>query len=220
MTRFRRHLAATAGALGVAAIVAGTATAATVTNIDTGDPQGQPLGIVAGPGGSMFFADAGANSLSQITPGGAVVPNGYVGAQAPAQVALGPDGNVWTTEGGTTLPAPASHVTRVTPGGSAAQFNVPASNLQGITAGPDGKLWFVSQDADALFSVTTSGRGRRGRSRRRRAARRRRPRAPAPRASPAARPATRTSTSPPRRASAPPTPARPPRTRSRWSPTR
>ena len=102
MTRFRRHLAATAGALGVAAIVAGTATAATVTNIDTGDPQGQPLGIVAGPGGSMFFADAGANSLSQITPGGAVVPNGYVGAQAPAQVALGPDGNVWTTEGGTT----------------------------------------------------------------------------------------------------------------------
>jgi hypothetical protein len=34
---------------------------------------------------------------------------------------------------------------------------VAASNLQGITGGADGNLYFVSQDADALFRVTQSG---------------------------------------------------------------
>ena len=156
MTRFRRHLAATAGALGIAAIVAGTATAATVTNFDTGNPEGQPLGIVAGPNGNMWFADPGANSVSQLTPGGTVFPNAYVGAQGPAQIAF-VGGSIWATEGGSALPTPASAVTRVTPGGTASRFPVAASNLQGIAGGADGNVYFVSQDADALFRVTPSG---------------------------------------------------------------
>ena len=159
MTRFRRHLAATAGALGVAAIVAGTATAATVTNIDTGNPEGQPLGIVAGPGGNMWFADAG-RQLGEPDHARAA-PSSRTPTSAPRlppRSRSAPTATSGPPRAAPTLPAPASarhagHARRDRRRSSPCA----ASNLQGITAGPDGNLWFVSQDADALFSVSTSG---------------------------------------------------------------
>jgi streptogramin lyase len=56
-----------------------------------------------------------------------------------AEIARGPDGNLWFTE-------PASNrIGRITPAGVVTEFTVPTANTLpgGITAGPDGNLWFT-----------------------------------------------------------------------------
>ena len=151
---YRRYFAATIAALGATAGFAASANAITLTNFDTGNVESQPLGIVALPSGSLQFADAGVNALGTISPAGIVNLNTYTGAQGPAQIALDSAGSTWVTEGGALT---GTSVTRFVGGvPTRVPVGVPALNLQGI-ASVGGSLWFVSQDSDALYSVTNSG---------------------------------------------------------------
>jgi virginiamycin B lyase len=57
----------------------------------------------------------------------------------PRNIALGPDGNMWFTEGY------GNRVGRVTPGGVVTEFVIPTvdSFPTSIVAGPDGAMWFL-----------------------------------------------------------------------------
>jgi virginiamycin B lyase len=65
--------------------------------------------------------------------------------------ALGPDGNLWFTEGlvlpiGSTLH---SSIGRITTAGVVTEFVAPGYPV-GITSGPDGNLWFTDPSDDQI----------------------------------------------------------------------
>jgi streptogramin lyase len=66
-------------------------------------------------------------------------------------VALGPDGNIWFTEG-------RQHkIARITPAGRVSRFAIPTPERSpsAITAGPDGNLWFT--EPDRIGRITPRG---------------------------------------------------------------
>src|SRR5207245_1625011 len=71
---------------------------------------------------------------------------------SPWGIALGPDRNLWFTEG-------ANNIGRVTTSGVFTEFPIPSSgsNPQGIATGPDGNLWFAENGGNKIGRVTTSG---------------------------------------------------------------
>ena len=79
----------------------------------------------------------------------------------PFPISLGPDGNVWFTEVGIT--GNGSGIGRITPGGTITEFTGAGSpgitpglgSPGGITAGPDGALWFTEIAGDKIGRMTT-----------------------------------------------------------------
>ncbi|HSW87854.1 MAG TPA: C39 family peptidase [Candidatus Saccharimonadales bacterium] len=67
-------------------------------------------------------------------------------------ITLGPDGNVWFTEG-------SNKIGRITPSGDIIEFPLPNSNSfpYGITAGPDGNVWFTESFRSAVGKITPDG---------------------------------------------------------------
>src|SRR5262252_8885108 len=77
----------------------------------------------------LILAAARASTEFVIPPGPAALPSGIV---------EGSDGNLWVTEAGR------GSIARLTPSGQLTEFPVPgAVNLNKITLGPDGKIWFI-----------------------------------------------------------------------------
>jgi streptogramin lyase len=137
-----------------------------------------PHAIAAGPDGNVWFTDGSALAVGKITPAGIAtefpIPGLSFTPFADQTLSLegitaGPDGNVWFTEYiGTFFPAEfqfpptisGSKIAKVTPSGTVTEFQLPndASAPGGITAGPDGKLWFREDRADVIGSITTDGK--------------------------------------------------------------
>jgi virginiamycin B lyase len=78
----------------------------------------------------------------------------------PAQIAAGPDGNIWFTENFS------DRVARLTPKGQVTEFTLPVSGkYEAIVAGSDGNLWIAvnrsgsapNSTAGAIVRLTTSG---------------------------------------------------------------
>jgi streptogramin lyase len=137
----------------------------------------QPQGITTGPDGNLWFAQTGADKIGRMTPAGAVtqfplppipVPAGTQptpgSAPGPVAITVGPDGALWfvgvpgeigriTTAGVVTeFPVPAVPP----PPGSPAGTQSTAATLTGITAGPDGALWFTGVPGE-VGRITTAG---------------------------------------------------------------
>jgi virginiamycin B lyase len=68
-------------------------------------------------------------------------------------LALGPDGNVWFTDG------PDGGIGRITPSGNVDEVTLPAaaSGLGEIAAGPNGTIWFGEYNANAIGRLTLNG---------------------------------------------------------------
>jgi streptogramin lyase len=72
-------------------------------------------------------------------------------ASYPYAITLGPDGNVWFTEG-------VNRIGRITREGAIREFPVTgASAFAGICTGPDGKLWFTCANSEKIGRITTNG---------------------------------------------------------------
>ena len=73
-------------------------------------------------------------------------------ASGPAEITLGPDGNLWFTENRR------DQIGRITPSGAITEFSLGSlSSPIGITTGPDGNLWFTEQSGNRIGRITTSG---------------------------------------------------------------
>jgi|ERR1035441_6256360 streptogramin lyase len=123
-----------------------------------------PQGITAGPDGNLWFVEQRQNGffrIGKITVGGQITEY-QVGLNAgvytaltlsPAQIAPGPDGNLWFTN-----PQLASvgifAVGKITPSGIVTTYTTGDSPFA-ITAGPDGNLWAV--ESNHVAKITTSG---------------------------------------------------------------
>lgn len=113
-------------------------------------PGGEPAWITAGPDGNLWFTDASTNQIGRITPSGTIteflIPT--VGG-GPRQITKWTDGNLWFNEGSSTQ----NLIERITPTGTITPFLVP-STPYGITAGPDGNLWFAESTANKIARMT------------------------------------------------------------------
>lgn len=130
-------------------------------------PPPQPLRITAGTGNTLWFTyDGGIGrfvSISQINAFS--LPNS---ASSANRITFGPDGNLWFTESIYTIDTnnpnnnrvSRSEIGRITPDGKITEFPLanPASDPNGIVAGPDGALWFT--DNDGIGRITPNGQFR------------------------------------------------------------
>jgi len=126
------------------------------TEFSAGIAPSQPVAIVAGPDGSMWFTERGPDGIGRITPDGTVTQYraGITRGAAPYAIAASPDGNIWFTETGR------GRVARITPSGKVTEFSAGISSNarpEGIAAGPDGNLWFTEAGADRSGRITPSG---------------------------------------------------------------
>jgi virginiamycin B lyase len=151
---------------------AGTATAHTITEFPI--PMWADI-IVAGSDGAVWFAshDRNQNTIGRITTGGTVTEfpiSVTVGAARAAvfhNLAVGPDGALWFGVVRDFLPPVrpsmvdpwTMSVGRITTAGTISEFPLPSASklLSGITAGPDGALWFTEVNDKKIGRMTTTG---------------------------------------------------------------
>ena len=167
--------AMTSGPDGSVWVVAGSdvdriSAAGVVTQFAAGKADGQAL--AASPDGSVWFTESTgvAGAIGHLTPGSSAVasfPLPSAGV-APQSLAVDGAGNAWFTEsvvgsGGV------SRIGRASPAGAITEFplDVPNSYATGISAGPDGALYFVENSpgtppgyanpVNAIGRITTDG---------------------------------------------------------------
>jgi virginiamycin B lyase len=125
------------------------------------------VGITMGPDGALWFANPFGNQngeISRITTAGAVteflLPSAFSGVSG---ITAGPDGALWFTE------RSGGKIGRITTAGAVTEFPIPPAShvgrgpfrishdAWGITAGPDGALWFTETIANKIGRITTTG---------------------------------------------------------------
>jgi tripartite motif-containing protein 71 len=114
---------------------------------------GYSFGITKGPDGNLWYANMGAGKIGKITTSGAITEYSLPGKSA-AYITEGSDHNLWFTG--------AAIIGKITTSGAVTEYPLPAqSKPTGITAGPDGNLWFANFNngtlAKTIGKITTSG---------------------------------------------------------------
>lgn len=102
----------------------------------------QPVSIVAGPDGNLWFTEFRGNKIARMTIDGHVTEFPIPTANSqPDDMDVGPDGNLWFAE------VLGNRIGRITTGGVITEFLVPTPNSRPtvVAAGPEGNLWFTER---------------------------------------------------------------------------
>ena len=106
------------------------------------------LGLVVALGLVSAWASLGSAAVGDIKT--FTDPAGHV--TNPETITLGPDGNLWFTDDGST------RIGMITTAGAITTFPDAGLNSPfGITKGPDGALWFTERNSATIGRVTTAG---------------------------------------------------------------
>jgi virginiamycin B lyase len=138
----------------VAIFLAGTGHAQTITEFAIPTSGSQPVGIVAGPDGALWFAEGNGSKIGRITTDGTVTEYPVPTSNSwPTGITAGPDGALWFTE------RIQFNIGRITTAGAVTEYPVPtpASLPTQIVLGSDGALWFIEVFADKIGRITTAG---------------------------------------------------------------
>jgi virginiamycin B lyase len=118
-----------------------------------------PDGIAAGPDGNIWFTENSANQVGQIAPDGTIlaeipVPTDASGPELMTPGPIDTDPNsIWFSENS------ANTIARIDLNGNITEFPLPQPDSQpdGITAGPDGNLWFTEFGRSQIGMLTPDG---------------------------------------------------------------
>jgi virginiamycin B lyase len=118
----------------------------------------QPVSIVNGPDGAVWFTEFAGNKIGRLGADGTFTeyPIPTPGAQAD-DMAVGPDGNLWFAE------TAGNKIGRITTAGVIDEFDglPPASRPTAVAAGADGNVWFTERALSApsgrIGSITPTG---------------------------------------------------------------
>jgi streptogramin lyase len=133
-----------------------------------GSGSNQPLAIVAGPDGNLWFTEIGpagvGASIGRITTSGKIDEFPLPTANTfPSSITAGSDGNLWFTGIGSNNGP--STIGVITPQGKIREFTLPHAILGSIKGGSDGNLWFTEYQYDEtgaksgkIGRITTAGK--------------------------------------------------------------
>ena len=132
-----------------------------ISNPDAPVPNSDPLGIVTGSDGALWFTELayGNGAIGRITTSGVftqyppVVQYTNSPLSSPLGITSGPDGALWFTETG-------GKIGRITTASIITEYPLPTKGSPTwITSGPDGALWFtdISPNGDNIWRVSTAG---------------------------------------------------------------
>ena len=128
-------------------------TAGTITEYSL-PKNSEPYVITAGPDGNLWFTDYGTSKVGKITPSGAITESALPENSNPVGIVAGPgkEDDLWFAEAGS------SRIGKITPSGTITEYSLPTKGNEpiGITAGPDGNLWYTASEAK-IGKITTSG---------------------------------------------------------------
>jgi streptogramin lyase len=132
---------------------AGSAVTRYTKGLVTRKVDAAPTSIAVGSDGALWFTDPADNAIWRLDPTSGVMTeytHGLPAGGSPADIAAGADGNLWFSDFvPTTAAEPAGAIGRIEPTtGAIAMYStgLPAGTQpDGITAGPDGALWFAIQ---------------------------------------------------------------------------
>jgi len=114
----------------------------------------QPLTMVYGPDGALWFAEYWVGRIGRVDTNGFFTEYPIPTSPSnPFGLVNGPDGNLWFTESYT------NKIGRITTNGIFKEFSIPTPKCQprGITVGPDGYLWFLEYAGNKIGRVDTNG---------------------------------------------------------------
>ncbi len=133
---------------------------AAVTEFPLTTQASQPTGIVTGPDGNLWVAEAAASRIARVTPAGVVTEFTLPAGREPFDLAAS-GGLIYFTERAGT------RVGRLNPSagsdaliqGSIAEFAVPGATSAptAIAAGPDDSLWFTENGSDEIGRLAPNG---------------------------------------------------------------
>ena len=119
----------------------------------------EPDDIVAGPDGNLWYTDCGNDTISRITPTGAITNFPATGL-GPGGITVGSDGNLWFTESesdsnGRTVQG----IGRISMDGTITDFpfSEAGSEAFDIVAGPDGNIWFTDSGRSEIGRISPDG---------------------------------------------------------------
>jgi len=123
-----------------------------------------PQGITSGPDGNLWFVDQkpnGAFTVGKITTAGQIREFSATKNAGPfqayafaAQIAAGPDGNLWFTNPQATATA-GNLLGKINTSGTSVTIYSPADTPMGVVSGPDGNLWVT--ESGHVARITTTG---------------------------------------------------------------
>ena len=132
-----------------------------VTEFPLPTDTGSPRFITAGPDGNLWFTE-GIGRIGRITPQGVItefsagLATDTMGTPCqPTAIATGSDGNLWFTQQG--IGCGIGHITTT---GAITNFTDGVTlgyGNAGITAGPDGSLWYTNIFEPSVGCITTTG---------------------------------------------------------------
>lgn len=110
----------------------------------------QPISIVAGPDGALWFAEYGAAKIGRVTTSGQFTEFPLAAGAQPNAITAGPDGNLWFVEFGP------NKIGRITTAGTVTEFSIPTagSGPVAIRQGVGRNLWFVEYNAARIGLVS------------------------------------------------------------------
>jgi len=136
-----------------------------------------PGRITAGPDGNLWFTETiigpktvngpgPSGQIGRITPTGTIRTYPLPSGSLAGSITAGPDHNLWFAEEVMNSNGPSiDKIGRISPTGTITEFTLPTGNSSGvrggpvgITAGPDGALWFTDAANNAIGRITTAGK--------------------------------------------------------------
>jgi len=117
-------------------------------------PSSGPSKVALGSDGNIWFSEINVDNIGRITPSGTITEFPITKAGCPTRVALGSDQNIWFALGCSN-----GYIGRITTSGLITTYAIPTvhGGPNGITSGPDGRLWFTEQNVDKIGATTTTG---------------------------------------------------------------
>ncbi len=106
----------------------------------------EPISIVQGTDGNLWFTQQSASSVARVSPDGVITEFPTPTLSFPNDITLGPDGNIWFSEGA------AGQIAFITPAGVIKEIFFSSSGVGGgIATGSDGNIWFTDLTGNSVW---------------------------------------------------------------------
>lgn len=116
-------------------------------------PASQPISIIQGPDGNLWFVEQDASNVARVTPSGEITEYRTPTFSFPLDITAGPDGNVWFSEGAV------GQIAFITPDGHIEEILFDSLGAAGgIVTGPDGNIWFTDLIGNSVWRLDLATR--------------------------------------------------------------